>query len=481
MHLSRHLGGLVAGMLLLTACSGGGGGGGGVSGGGGGGLVGDVTANGDISAAVAQFQANLGNPNNGVGGTFASGRREINWDGVPGGVTNTNTFPFQFFNTTSPRGAVLSTPGTGLRVSDVDFSDVDASYGARFNAFSVPKTFAAVGSNVVDVTFFVPGTGTPAVVNGFGAVFSDVLVPGATRIEYFDAVGLGLGTVIVPVNAGDANRFSFAGRTFASPVVARVRLTLGQAALGAGVLDVADGGASDLVVVDDFLYGEPQAAAFRAIPATGSIAEAVNVFRQDLGEPNNGVGGTFAAGRREINWDGVPGGFTNTTTFPGDFFNTTSPRGFFFTTPGTGFTVRDDNFLGVDASYAGEFNFFSPIRTFSPVGFNTTDVTFFIPGTATVAQTRGFGAVFSDVEIPGSTRLEFFDGVGNSLGQFLVPIRTDGAGLSFLGAIFATPVRRVRITSGQAAPGPGVIDISDGGGVDVVIMDDFLTSEPQVP
>lgn len=108
-------------------------------------------------------------------------------------------------------------------------------------------------------------------------------------------------------------------------------------------------------------------------------------------------------------------------------------------------------------------------------------MTFFLPGTATAARVKGFGAVFSDVEVAGSTTLEFFDGSDNSLGIFQVPVRSDNTGLSFLGGVFQTPVARVRITAGTAAPGPGVLDVSDGGANDVVIMDDFLTSEPQVP
>jgi hypothetical protein len=47
--------------------------------------------------------------------------------------------------------------------------------------------------------------------------------------------------------------------TVGSPMVARVRITSGQRALGADVQDLSDGGNQDLVVMDDFLYSEPQA------------------------------------------------------------------------------------------------------------------------------------------------------------------------------------------------------------------------------
>jgi len=43
-------------------------------------------------------------------------------------------------------------------------------------------------------------------------------------------------------------------------VIARVRITLGTGALGAGVKDVSAGGTSDLVVFDNVIYGEPKQA-----------------------------------------------------------------------------------------------------------------------------------------------------------------------------------------------------------------------------
>ena len=53
------------------------------------------------------------NPN--VVGSLGTGRREINWDGVPNNFAAPNHLPADFFNVNSPRGVVFSTPGTGLR------------------------------------------------------------------------------------------------------------------------------------------------------------------------------------------------------------------------------------------------------------------------------------------------------------------------------------------------------------------------------
>ena len=47
-----------------------------------------------------------------------------------------------------------------------------------------------------------------------------------------------------------------------------------------------------------------------------SIQAAVDAFRADLGNPNNGGGPATAAGRREINWDGVPDGASDPNPFP---------------------------------------------------------------------------------------------------------------------------------------------------------------------
>jgi hypothetical protein len=217
-----------------------------------------ITASGNIAPKVDEYRALLGDPKNGgaVPGPAAAGRREVNWDGVPGANLNTDTFPGDFFNTTTKLGLLMATPGTGFRVSDKDFSDINAAFGDAFNAFSPAKTFAAVGSAVTDVTFQVAAATTPAVVAGFGVVFADVDVAGATKIEVFDKAGKTLGTFVAPVRS-DANGHSFVGVKFDSPIIARVRITSGTGALGAQALDVTSGGAADLVVMDDFLFSEP--------------------------------------------------------------------------------------------------------------------------------------------------------------------------------------------------------------------------------
>src|SRR5215831_6472174 len=217
---------------------------------------------------------------------------------------------------------------------------------------------------------------------------------------------------------------------------------------------------------------------------TASIQAVVDQFRLNLGNPNNGAVGTpFTSGRREINWDG--GGLTNATP-TGSPLTAFQARGATFTTPGTGFTqapiaAGTGNLSTINATYATEFSAFSPVRVFTPLGSNITDAIFSVPGSngAQPATVTGFGAVFSDVDVGNSTSIQFFGLGGISLGTFFVPAGAvpDGS-LSFLGVSFNAGelITRVRITTGNAALGP---TDGDGSGVDVVVMDDFLYTEPQ--
>lgn len=214
-----------------------------------------VTASGELTNALTEFRALLGDPVNGANpGPLDRGRREIKWDGVKPELTNTDALPADNFRA---NGLLYVDLGTGLRVSDNDFSDIDPSYAAQFNAFSGAKTFAPIGNENSDVTFVIPGSDTPAAVTGFGVVFSDVDRVGSASIKLFTADGHSLGQYHAPVRS-DANGHSFVGVVFNDPIVASVVISSGQAPLARGVLDVSDGGNRDLVVFDDLLFGEPQ-------------------------------------------------------------------------------------------------------------------------------------------------------------------------------------------------------------------------------
>jgi hypothetical protein len=236
-------------------------------------------------------------------------------------------------------------------------------------------------------------------------------------------------------------------------------------------------------------------AVFQAAGTTaGSIQSTVDAFRAALGDPNNGNNpGQLASGRREINWDGGNPNVVATTApvTPFDVFLNT--RGAQFTTPGLGLSQATP--LGIaglfnNPNYETDFSTFSPSRLFTPVGSNVTEAVFFVPGTsgALAAMVTGFGAVFTDVDQPdgsgpskkkgnrgASTLVEYFGADGKVLFSSFIPASPGDGSLSFFGIVFDEPlIARVRITTGDTAPGP-----DDDEKQDIVMMDDFLYGEPQ--
>jgi hypothetical protein len=233
-------------------------------------------------------------------------------------------------------------------------------------------------------------------------------------------------------------------------------------------------------------------------PDVASIQSSVDAFRAALGNPNNGnAPGPLATGRREINWDG--GGANDTTTDPVTPFNVfLNTRGSQFTTPGIGLSQAPPSggpqgglaALFNNASYGTIFSPFSPLRLFTPVGSNITNSSFFLPGfNGTVPATvRGFGVVFTDVDQPdgsgpdkkqgnrrASTLITLFDADGQLLFSSFAPASPGDGSQSFFGVIYNDArIARVRITTGDVAPGP-----DDDSKNDIVMMDDFIYGEPQ--
>jgi hypothetical protein len=222
-----------------------------------------VSAAFHIDGALAQYRALLGPDNGGEPGGRGGGRREINWDGVPDALAAPQMLPGDFFNaSTAPRarGANLATPGAGVQVSakagnpsgtPVRFGHINPSYVELFKTHSPERLFSPIGSNIVDMSFTVPGSKTPALVRGFGAVYTDVNLT-HTSFEYFDRDNRSLGRFAVPAAP---KGLSFLGVAFDKPIVARVRIEYGTAALGPN-----ESASTDVSVMDDFIDGEPQAA-----------------------------------------------------------------------------------------------------------------------------------------------------------------------------------------------------------------------------
>lgn len=120
---------------------------------------------------------------------------------MPDELARPNLLPADFFNADEApraRGAVLLTPGSGVAVSAdqdnpagalVRFGDINPSSVEQFRTFSPERLFSPIGSNVVNLRFYVPGTDTPAAVRGFGAVYTDIDRPENTAFEYFPLPG----------------------------------------------------------------------------------------------------------------------------------------------------------------------------------------------------------------------------------------------------------------------------------------------------
>jgi len=226
-------------------------------------------------------------------------------------------------------------------------------------------------------------------------------------------------------------------------------------------------------------------------PSAASIQSTVDQYRAALGAVNNGNNSGQPSGRREINWDG--GSPTNAATSLNGtplttFLNT---RGANITTRGSGFVQAPPSGLADtfgNSSYATIFHAFSPLRLFSPIGSNVTEIVFSVPGSNgnTPATSTGFGVVFTDVDSPdgstprdrtgnrhASTLIEYFGIHGELLFISHAPASPGDGNLSFIGVVFGDArVARVKIIAGDTAPGP------NDDRKDIVMMDDFLYGEP---
>lgn len=229
----------------------------------------------------------------------------------------------------------------------------------------------------------------------------------------------------------------------------------------------------------------------------GTGTEAANEFdamKAAIGGANNVDAPPQAGGFRTINWDGVKldgtdfGGNTQVVV-PDKVVGIPEDR---FLSRGTLYDevyfVSGDGFESVNPGVAGQFPAFSPKNTFAHIGEgenqNEIAQSFTLAGTTTQAATRGFGAIFLDVEQPNTSYIEFFNG-SQSLGKYFVDPAASGEP-SFLGVLFDDPI----VTNVELILGNGRIFDLDGGnvipgspedlqnGVDLVAVDDFVYAEP---
>jgi hypothetical protein len=230
-----------------------------------------------IQTAVGQFRTDLAQ----------GGRREITWEDAP-----ENLAP-DFYR---PRGAVFTTGSGTFKASPDEFEEYNSTYPTLFRPFSGQRLFSPLGNPVMTVTLSIPGTGTPALARGFGAVFTNVDTPGKSKIELFDSNGQPLASRDVPAANGNQT-LSFLGISFTEGRVARVRITSGDHAIDSGSL------ANDVTVLDDFIYGEPA--------QDGADADGVSLNDNCPDTANNGQDDVDADGQgnacdADADDDGVP-------------------------------------------------------------------------------------------------------------------------------------------------------------------------------
>ncbi|MEP7338307.1 MAG: hypothetical protein ABI977_11285 [Acidobacteriota bacterium] len=460
----------------------------------------------ETASAATAFRAAV----TGAGATVGT----IGWDGVrlDGTDNNGNTTPIV-------AGKITGIPVNRFQVRGVIFNGItavandgfvsaNAGVADQFPAFSPANTFAAFNSNKIELNFVVPSAPTTApiagVTRGFGVVFLDVERANTSGIEYFNGT-VSLGKYFVP--AGASGQAQFLGVLFSAPVVTRVVITTGTAALfnfnngqttpGAPDQTINAGQNTDQVATDDFIIADPVAGttggaafAFSGVGTTEATT-ALATFRITIGGADNStVAGPQTSGRREINWDGVRldgTDFNNVTTpivpnkITGIPVNRFQARGARFDTV---LAVSNDGFVSANAAAADQFPAFSAANTFASFNSNKYAVDFVLAGTSVPAATRGFGAIFLDVEQANTSSIEYFNGTV-SLGKFFVPAGQSGQA-EFLGVFFNAPVvTRVVITTGTAqifnfSNGQVTAGASESATTDLVALDDFVYGEPLV-
>jgi hypothetical protein len=221
---------------------------------------------------------------------------------------------------------------------------------------------------------------------------------------------------------------------------------------------------------------------------TTAATTALNDFQAAIGGANNGnAAGTQPTGFRRINWDAVPiPAAGNDINIDADTIGMATDR---FKNRGALFqevyAISDNGFTSVNPDVTGQFPAFTPAKTFAMFNDNVIEMNFGVPGSLTPGLTRGFGAIFLDVELANTSTIEYFSN-GTSLGTFSVPVTPTSGEASFLGVLFNDPsVTNVTLTLGNATPfsfNNNVVTSGgpEGNGVDLVVTDDFVYAEPQI-
>jgi hypothetical protein len=229
-----------------------------------------------------------------------------------------------------------------------------------------------------------------------------------------------------------------------------------------------------------------------------TAAAALGNFETAIGGSKNTVAAPQNGGFRTITWDGVktdgtdsvaganstvpiPAGSTHTVGIP---LNRFEGSGVFF---GAVYAVSNDGFTDVNPTVTGLFPAFSTPSVFAMFNDNGIDFKFVAPASPATppvsATSRGFGAVFENVQHHGSTTIQYFN---NSilLDTLTVPESAAPGVQVFAGELFANSI----VTNVLLTLGDGVIFKFDGTNVtagaansltnNLVSVDDWAFAEP---
>lgn len=233
-------------------------------------------------------------------------------------------------------------------------------------------------------------------------------------------------------------------------------------------------------------FGGNQGNSTTAAQAEANFEAAIGGTKNTAAAPQNG-------GFRVINWDGVKVDGTDNVAGPttvitlghmvGIPLNRFQGNGVFF---GAIYAVSNDGFVDVNPNVTGLFPAFSTPNTFAMFNDNGIDFTFIAPSSPSTgpvsAASRGFGAIFLNVQQPGTT-ITYFHG-STVIDTLNVPTNPTAGSAVFAGELFNSPeVTNVLLTLGNGAifKFDGTTITSGGTNTasnNLVAVDDWVFPEP---
>jgi len=363
--------------------------------------------------SLAQFEATAGGTDNGTTpGEQGNGFRHWTPAGIAVDGSDPGAAPIPGGHTAAlvpsrlaPWGIEL---GPAMAVANDGFKSVNSNAGSS-NGFSPPDLWAPFNSNTTTFDVIAPSAPTspaaPAVTRGLGVTFVHVENSGTT-ISYYSGDGL-IGQVTAPQGAT-----SFAGMLFGEPIVTRVVITLGTAAIFSFNGSAVSPGGSDpttLAAADDVVLAEPGAGE-PIVDATAGVPVSPVLLDFDSSNPPAQMSATIDWGDGARSAGTISGGSVSFLPLVGF----TLSGGHIYAQPGTytaNVTVQDSSGSEVTSQALVQV---APGQTTTSVSCSPTDVA--------VSATASCTATVQDVDA-GNT----------SPPTGLVTFSTPSAGASFPG------------------------------------------------